>query len=44
LAFADCGLEFLLDLGLRLAQHVLDDALSGFLIIKEWTGSAQKLP
>ena len=33
LTFADRGLEFLLHLGLRLAQHVLDDALSGFLII-----------
>ena len=33
LAFADCGLEFLLDLGLRLAQHVLDDALSALRVI-----------
>ena len=33
LAFADRGLEFLLDLGLRLAQHVLDDAFSALWVI-----------
>ena len=33
MAFADRGLEFLLDFGLRLAQHVLDDALSALRVI-----------
>ena len=33
LAFADRGFEFLLDFGLRLAQHVLDDALSALRVI-----------
>ena len=33
LAFADRGFEFFLDLGLRLAQHVLDDALSALRVI-----------
>ena len=33
LTFADRGLEFLLDLGLRLAQHVLDDPLSALRVI-----------
>ena len=32
MAFADRGFEFFLDLGLRLAQHVLDDAFSGLVI------------
>ena len=33
MAFADRGFEFFLDLGLRLAEDIFDDALSGFLII-----------
>ena len=33
MAFADCGFEFLLHLGLCLAQHVLDDALFGLQVI-----------
>ena len=33
MAFADRGLEFLLDLGLRFTQHVLDDALSALRVI-----------
>ena len=35
LAFADRGLEFFLHLGLRFAQHVLDDALSGLRVITD---------
>ena len=41
LTFADRGFEFLLDLGLRLAQHVLDDALSALRVI---TGGVATLP
>ena len=33
LTFADRGLEFLLDFGLRFTQHVLDDALSALRVI-----------
>ena len=33
MAFADRGLEFLLDLGLRFTQHVLDDPLSALRVI-----------
>ena len=33
LAFTDRGLEFLLDLGLRFTQHVLDDPLSALRVI-----------
>ena len=33
MAFADRSFEFLLDLGLRLAQHVLDDPLSALRVI-----------
>ena len=33
LAFADRGLEFFLDLGLRFAQHVLDDPFSCLRVI-----------
>ena len=33
LTFTDRGFEFLLDLGLRLAQHVLDDPFSALRVI-----------
>ena len=33
MAFADRGFEFFLDLGLRLAQHVLDDPFSALRVI-----------
>ena len=34
LAFADRGLEFLLDFGLRFTQHVLDDPFSSLVIAR----------
>ena len=33
MTFADRGLEFLLDFGLRFTQHVLDDPFSGLRVI-----------
>ena len=41
LTFTDRGLEFFLDLGLRLAQHVLDDAFSALRVI---TGGVTAFP
>ena len=41
LAFADRRLELFLDLGLRFAQHVFDDALSSLWVI---TGGVPTLP
>ena len=41
LTLADRGFEFFLDLGLRFAQHVFDDPLSGFRVI---TGGVPSLP
>ena len=41
MAFADCGFEFFLDLGLRLAEDILDEPLSGLRVI---TGGVPALP
>ena len=41
MAFADCGFEFFLDLGLRLAEDIFDDAFSTLRVI---TGGVATLP
>ena len=35
MAFADCGFEFFLDLGLRLAEDIFDDPLSALRVITD---------